>query len=77
MTSLENLVMLEIVSRRKCGTSREDGVEADDNILLGATISTALAGAKVNILMESQAAHGQSAIVVVPADEVDAKSSSS
>eukprot|EP00945_MAST-04E_sp_MAST-4E-sp1_P008577 g8577.t1 len=69
VTSLENLVMLEIVSRRKCGTSREDGAEADDNFLLGATISTALAGAKVNILMESQAAHGQSAIVVVTVDD--------
>ena len=57
VTSLEKLAMIEVVSRREQG--------ALGNFHLGGKISKILAGASVTVFMESQAAHGQSAVVLV------------
>ena len=50
------LAMIEVVSRREQGVGQ---------LSLGGKISKILAGASVTVFMESQAAHGQSAVVLV------------
>ena len=63
VTSLEKLAMIEIVSRREQG--------ALNLFQFGGKISKILAEAGVNVFMESQAAHGQSVVVLVHMNELE------
>eukprot|EP00943_MAST-04B_sp_MAST-4B-sp1_P000741 g741.t1 len=63
VTSLEKLAMIEVVSRREQG--------ALNLFQLGGKISKVLAEARINIFMESQAAHGQSVVVLVNMSDLE------